>query len=77
MTENEMIGWHHWLDRHEFEQAPWDVKDRDAWCAAVHGVTVSQTWLSDWTKNLKRSDLMHSNSDINKMISVMTFSNCT
>ena len=20
MTENEMIGWHHWLDRHEFEQ---------------------------------------------------------
>ena len=22
MTENEMIGWHHQLDRHEFEQAP-------------------------------------------------------
>ena len=21
MTENEMIGWHHRLDRHEFEQA--------------------------------------------------------
>ena len=21
MTENEMIGWHHQLDRHEFEQA--------------------------------------------------------
>ena len=20
MTENEMIGWHHWLDGHEFEQ---------------------------------------------------------
>ena len=22
MTEDEMVGWHHWLDRHEFEQAP-------------------------------------------------------
>ena len=22
MTEDEMIGWHHWLDGHEFEQAP-------------------------------------------------------
>ena len=21
-TENEMVGWHHWLDGHEFEQAP-------------------------------------------------------
>ena len=25
------------------------VKDRDVWCAIVHGVTKSQTWLSDWT----------------------------
>ena len=22
MTETEMVGWHHQLDRHEFEQAP-------------------------------------------------------
>ena len=22
MTEDEMAGWHHWLDGHEFEQAP-------------------------------------------------------
>ena len=22
VTENEMVGWHHWLDGHKFEQAP-------------------------------------------------------
>ena len=25
------------------------VKDREAWCATVHGVTKSQTWLGNWT----------------------------
>ena len=24
MTEDEVVGWHHQLDRHEFEQAPGD-----------------------------------------------------
>ena len=25
------------------------IMDREAWHAAVHGVTRNQTWLSDWT----------------------------
>ena len=26
------------------------VMDREAWHAAVHGVTKSQMWMSDWTE---------------------------
>ena len=28
------------------------VKDRGAWCAAVYGITKSQTWLRDWTTTM-------------------------
>ena len=40
MTEDEMVGWHHQLNGHEFEQIPGDVKDREAWRVAVCGVIV-------------------------------------
>ena len=26
------------------------VMDREAWCAAAHGVTKNQTWMNDWTE---------------------------
>ena len=41
-----MVGWHHRLDGHKFEQALC-VGDREAWSAAVHRVTKSWTRLSD------------------------------
>ena len=51
MTENELFRWHHRLNGHEFEQALELVMDREAWHAAVHGVTKNQTHLRDWTMN--------------------------
>ena len=37
MTEDEMVGWHHRLDGHEFEQIWEIVEERGTWCSAVHG----------------------------------------
>ena len=47
MTEDEMVGWHHRLNRHESEQAPGVGDGQGSLCAAIHGVTKSRTWLSD------------------------------
>ena len=46
MTEDEMVGWHHRLDGREFEQTLGVGEDREAWRAAVHGVTRSGARLS-------------------------------
>ena len=42
-----MVGWHHQLGGHEFEQAPELVMDREAWRAAVHVVKKNWTRLTD------------------------------
>ena len=47
MTEDEMAEWHHWLDGYEFEQVAGVGDGQEAWRVAVHGVTKSQTQLSD------------------------------
>ena len=43
MTEDEMTGWHHQINGHEFEQMQKIVKDREAWCATTDGVAKSWT----------------------------------
>ena len=53
MTEDEMAGWHHQLNRHEFEWTPGVGDGQRAWRAVIHGVTKSRTWLNDklnWTE---------------------------
>ena len=51
MTEDEMVGWHHRLSAHEFLSELRElVMDREAWRAAIHGVTKSQTRLKRLSK---------------------------
>ena len=50
MDDRAWDGWQHWLNGHELSKLRETVKDREAWHAAVHGVTKSWTWPSDWTK---------------------------
>ena len=47
MTEEEMAGWHHQLDRHGFGGLQELVMDREAWHPVVHGVTKNWTRLND------------------------------
>ena len=37
-----MVRWHHWLNGHEFEQAPEDGKGQRSLDAVVNGVAKSQ-----------------------------------
>ena len=41
-----MVGWHHGLNGHEFEQAAGVGDGREAWRTAVHGVAKSWTRLN-------------------------------
>ena len=48
MTKDEMVGWHHWLNGHEFKQAPGVGDGQGTLVCAVHRVAKSQTRLNNW-----------------------------
>ena len=48
ITEDEMAGWHHGLDGHEFEWTPGAGDGQGGLACLIHGVAKSWTWLSDW-----------------------------
>ena len=51
MTENEMVGWHHWLNGHEFEQAPGDgVGQGSLPCCSPWGCKDLDT--TEWLNNI-------------------------
>ena len=45
-TVDEMVGWHHWPDGHEFEQAPGDGEGQGslAWCSPWSYKESNTTW---------------------------------
>ena len=47
-TEDEMVGWHHWFNGHEFKQTLKLVKNREAWSAVVHDLQrVGHNWTAE------------------------------
>ena len=48
VTENEMLGWCHWFNGHEFEQTPGDSEGQGSLECCSHGVAKNRTWLSNW-----------------------------
>ena len=47
MVEDEMVGWHHRLNEHEFEQTQGDSKEGKPAMLQSMAVAKSWTWLSD------------------------------
>ena len=78
MTEDEMAGWHHWLDGLSLSELRKLVIDREAWRAVIHGVAKSRTWLSDWTE-LKWTQCMRVSAswDLDQHCSLSAFTRIT
>ena len=52
MTEDGMVGCHHWLIGMSLSKLQKIVKYREAQCEAVYGVAKSSTWLNNWSTTI-------------------------
>ena len=65
MTEDEMVGWHHWLDGHEFEQALWigggqgSLVCCGSWGCKESDMTERMDWTDTKMKMVKVLVFMH------------------
>ena len=59
VVEDKIVGWHHTLNEHEFEQLWEIVKDREAWHTVVNGFAKCWIWLSEWTTTLAHMSIDH------------------
>ena len=50
MIEDEMVGWHHWFNRHEFEQALGAGDGRGSLTCCSQWGHKELAWLSNWTE---------------------------
>ena len=55
MTEDAMVGWHHRLNGHEFEQTLGDGEGQGSLACCNLWVSKSQAWLSDWTTTFTKT----------------------
>ena len=75
-TEDEMVGWHHWLNGHEFEQA---IGVGDGW----GGLACCRPWLqkeldmTEWLNNNSNHYVMHKSFSIHKWNTIGTLSSVT
>ena len=78
MTEDEMVGWHHWLDGHEFEQAPGggDGQGGLACCSPWGCKELDTTEQMNWTDFYLKSDTSSDKLliDENKLLKLHKFS---
>ena len=66
-TVDEMVGWHHWLNGHEFEQALGVGEGQGSLvCCSPWGHRV-QTWPTDWTTTLIKCHFNNTASEFDRV----------